>query len=81
MIEIPGVQDMDDETLIKHMELRHNEDVAMNFTEEPERKAKGLSRRLRGGVVWRTFHNYLHQLYDGREVDGEPFFNHQHKQG
>lgn len=58
MIEIPSVADMDDETLMKHMELRHEGDLAMSFEIEPGRD----ERRLRAPKEWRTYHDTIHRL-------------------
>lgn len=75
MAIVPSVQKMDDLTLIKHMEARHDEMIADGFNLSP----KGQPIVLRAGVTWRVFHDKMHELYDGRVVDGEPFFNHAHK--
>lgn len=79
LVRVPAVGDMDDETLIKHMEHRHDEHIAMKFPNEPDRIKQGLPRRLRAGVTWRLFHDKLHELYDGRVVAGAPFYDHEHK--
>jgi hypothetical protein len=80
-VRVPSVRGMDDETLIKYMEYRHDEDLKVkNLGHEPDREAKGLAPRLRGsGQVWRTFHNKMHELYDGRMHDGETWFDHYHE--
>jgi len=82
VVRVPAVRDMDDPTLIKHMEARHEEDVSTTHlgAGEPDRVAQGLPPRLRAGVEWRTFHNKMHELYDGREHNGRPWFDHVHKE-
>lgn len=76
MALVPSVRNMDDEILIKHMEARHQEMIA----EGVKLHANEAARKVRLGVEWRTFHDKMHELYDGRVVgDGENFFNHTHK--
>jgi hypothetical protein len=79
---VPSVNDMTDQILIKHMEARHDEDLKVkNLGHEPDRDAKQLAPRLRGtGKVWRTYHDKMHELYDGREHKGEPWYDHEHKE-
>jgi hypothetical protein len=76
-VQVPAVSDMDDETFIKHLEKRHGESLALKFTEEPDRAAKGLPRRLQSRKEWESYHTYLHQLYDNRE--NSPY-RHTHKE-
>lgn len=76
-VRVPSAEDMSDETLMKHMEARHSEDLALKFEPEPDRVAKGLPRRLRNPQTWRTYHDYMHRLYDGR--DNGPY-RHVHKE-
>lgn len=77
-VMVPNVADMSDEILIKHMEMRHDEDIKAPFRNEPDRVKKGLPPRLRDtGPEWRTYHDYMHRLYDGRE-NGP--YNHEHKE-
>lgn len=80
LTRVPSVLDMDDVTLIKHMELRHGEDLRVKrLGWEPQREERGEPPTLRGnGKVWRTFHNKMHELYDGRVIKGEDFYNHTH---
>jgi hypothetical protein len=78
MVQVPSAEDLDDETFIKHLELRHGESLALKFTDEPDRKRRGLSRRLRNRSTWITYHRKLHELYDGRE-NGP--YRHTHKEG
>jgi hypothetical protein len=76
MALVPNVRNMDDVTLIKHMQARHDEMIADGFDLAPN----GEPIKLRAGVEWRTFHDKMHEWYDGRTVgDGENFFNHLHK--
>lgn len=82
VVRVPSVADMSDQILIKHMEARHGEDLKVkNLGHEPDRDAKNLAPRLRGsGKVWRTYHDKMHELYDGRLHDGEPWYDHEHKE-
>lgn len=58
-ISIPSVADMSDEILMKHLELRHEDDLAVVFEVEPDRD----ERRLRAPKEWRTYHDAMHRLY------------------
>lgn len=58
MPTIPSVSDMDDETLMKHLEYRHADDLRMSFDIEPDL----TERRLRAPVEWRTYHDTVHRL-------------------
>jgi hypothetical protein len=82
LVRVPSVRDMTDEIMIKHMQHRHDEDIGhINIGyEEPDRKAKGLPRRLRAGVEWRTFHDKMHELYDGRTDGAAGMYDHVHKE-
>jgi hypothetical protein len=82
MIRVPSVRDMDDATMIKHMQHRHDEDIkSINIGhQEPDRVAAGLPPRLRAGVEWRTFHNKMHELYDGRVDGARDMYDHVHKE-
>ena len=83
MIRVPSVHDMADEILIKHMAARHNEMFAEGYdpsANEPDRVARGEPARLRAGVEWRTFHDKMHELYDGRVDGAKDMFNHVHKE-
>lgn len=58
MLTIPTVSGMQDETLMKHLELRHASDLRMSFKVEPDR----TERRLAAPQEWRTYHDTLHRL-------------------
>jgi hypothetical protein len=78
MALVPSVHNMDDATLIKHMQARHDEMIAEGLDLAPN----GVPMKLRSSVEWRTFHDKMHELYDGRTVgpdEGESFFNHLHR--
>jgi hypothetical protein len=62
LVRIPPVAAMDDETLMKHLELRHAEDLAMEFLPEPERE----ERRLAAPSTWRAYHDAMHRLYPNK---------------
>lgn len=76
-VTVPSVEDMDDETFIKHFELRHGENLAHRFLNEPDRVKKGLPRRLNDPEVWKTYHEKMHEIYNGREFGP---FNHEHRE-
>lgn len=61
-VTVPSVTSMNDQTLIKHMELRHADDLKLSFEVEPDR----TERRLRAPREWRTYHNAMHRLYPGK---------------
>ena len=56
---VAPVADMDDETVMKHLEFRHEDDLKMAFKPEPDR----TERRLNNAETWRTYHNSMHRLY------------------
>lgn len=58
-VRVPSVADMDDETLMKHLEFRHEDDLRQEFTPDPD---KG-ERRLAAPETWRTYHDAMHRLY------------------
>lgn len=68
-ILVPAVPDMDDETFIRHLELRHPEDLEMTFTVRP-----GETRRV---METRLAFEALHAL---RHRDRERTFDHDHKE-
>jgi hypothetical protein len=57
-VRIPPVGKMGDETLIKHFELRHSNDLSMEFVPEPDR----AEPRLHAPKEWRTYHETAHRL-------------------
>jgi hypothetical protein len=71
MVRVPPVQQMDDETFIRHLEKRHGQDLAMEFKELPGRE--GEPRRLLTRIAHETYHALLHSWAeegkDDREVD------------
>jgi len=58
IVRIPPVGVMDDETLMKHLDLRHDNELRMRFVPEPDRE----ERRLVAGKEWRTYHDTMHRL-------------------
>lgn len=58
-VRVPPVAAMDDETVMKHLELRHGGDLAMEFLPEPDR----TERRMHAPTEWRTYHQQLHSLH------------------
>lgn len=61
LVRIPGVSAMKDETLMLHLELRHGNDLRMEFNVEPGR----TERRLHASTEWRTFHDAVHRIHPG----------------
>lgn len=70
-VRVPALQDMSDEHIIRHLELRHSEDLRMEFRELPGRNG----RRLEARQEWITYHDTLHRL----DVAGK-YSDHHHKQ-
>jgi hypothetical protein len=66
IVRVPALADMDDETIIKHLEARHGESLKLQFRPEPDRVRKGLPQRLFNRSTWEVYHRKLHELYDGR---------------
>lgn len=66
-VRVTPVGAMDDETFMKHLELRHSNDLRMRFTPEPDRN----ERRLHASPEWRTFHTTMHRQDSSR-------YNHVH---
>lgn len=60
-VRVPPVSVMKDETLIKHLELRHDNDIRMQFLPEPDRE----DARLHAPKEWRTYHQTMHRLNPG----------------
>lgn len=57
LVRIPPVKLMGDETLVNHLELRHGNDLSMEFPESGH-----VERRLHDSHVWRTYHDKVHEL-------------------
>lgn len=70
-VRAPALQDMLDEHIIRHLELRHPEDLKMEFHALPG----GDGRRLEARQEWITYHDTLHRL----DVEGK-YSDHYHKQ-
>lgn len=75
---VPSIHDMDDQILIKHMMARHAEDLAAPIDHPDPGKTEPTLRGNR--KVWVAYHEYMHRLYGDRLVDGEPFYDHVHKE-
>lgn len=56
---VPPIEQMDDETFIRHLELRHRPDLAMEFKPEPGRE--GQPRRLMTRIAHEAYHAVLHR--------------------
>jgi hypothetical protein len=69
LVRIPPVTVMDDETLMKHLELRHDADLRMEFMPEPGKN----ERRITAPKEWRTFHDKMHSLHPNS-------YNHRHNE-
>jgi hypothetical protein len=61
-VRIPPVTAMEDETLMLHLELRHDDDLKMSFEKEPDRE----ERRTAAPKEWRTYHDAMHRLYPAK---------------
>lgn len=70
-VRAPALQDMEDEHIIRHLELRHPEDLKMEFKAFPGKDG----RRLEAREAWITYHDTLHRL----DVDGK-YAGHTHKE-
>jgi hypothetical protein len=77
IVSVPSAEDLDDEMFMKHMEKRHGESLALKFRKEPDRVMRGLPRRLLNRNTWITYHQSLHDLYDGRDTGP---YRHLHKE-
>ena len=55
---IQPTANMDDETFMKHLELRHGHELKMKFTVEPGR----TERRMRARKEWEAFHETIHRI-------------------
>lgn len=64
-----SVLDVNDWTLITHMETEHFADLRQGFQPEPDREFA----RLAAPTEWRTFHDTLHRLHPNR-------YDHQHEE-
>lgn len=56
------MEEMDDETVMLHLENRHEEDLKIPFVQEPDRPA----RRLNNRSTWVTYHQAMHRLYPAK---------------
>ena len=65
VIEVPHSDDMDDETLIKHIEHRHAQDYRVEGT--------SVSRNAMEAwiAVWRAYHDRLHKIATPGQYDHE----------
>ena len=67
-VRVPAVEDMDDETFIRHMELRHPEDLEVKFPKDGDRPRTLLTR-----IAFESLHALRHRV-------GERDFDHEHKE-
>lgn len=63
VVEVPAEYDMEDETFIKHMELRHSQDTGV------ETHSRHAMEAWVGN--YRTFHQRLHKLQTPGQYDHE----------
>lgn len=63
---VPFVEQMDDETFIRHLEARHGQDLAMEFKPLPGKE--GEPRRLLTRIAHEAYHHILHNR-EGVEHD------------
>jgi hypothetical protein len=54
IVEVPPIKDMDDETFLKHLELRHAQDTGVE-THHTHAMSAWMN-------VYRTFHEKIHEL-------------------
>jgi hypothetical protein len=63
---VPLVEQMDDETFIRHLEKRHGQDLAMEFKPLPGQE--GQPRRMLTRLAHETYHALLHRwAEEGKE--------------
>lgn len=63
LLRIPSVRAMTDETMILHLEKRHDNDLRMQFMPEPGKDKP----RTSAPKEWRTFHDKMHELHGDEE--------------
>jgi hypothetical protein len=70
-VRVPPVEQMDDETFIRHLEKRHGDKIAMEFKVLPGEE--GRPRRMLTRIAHETYHALLHSWAEedreGHEVD------------
>jgi hypothetical protein len=69
-VMVPSVESMDDETLMKHLEFRHEHDLALRFLPDPDQEV----RTLAAPELWRTYHDTMHRLHPNK-------YQHAHRGG
>lgn len=58
-VVVPSVDEMDDETLIMHLRLRHGDDLRIKL---PDPGCPSWCK-LQAGNAWRAFHDMVHRLH------------------
>jgi hypothetical protein len=58
-VVVTPVDEMNDETLMKHLENRHQDDLRLSFKPDPGKS----ERTLAAPTEWRTYHDTMHRLY------------------
>lgn len=71
-VQVPAVEDMTDETFLRHLELRHPEDLEVRFPANEDGSPRTLPTRL----AFEALHAVRHRLGRG---DGAEF-DHDHKE-
>lgn len=66
---VAPVEEMDDETVMLHLENRHDEDLKIPFVAEPDR----AERRLNNRSTWEAYHKAMHRLYPRK-------YEHEHRE-
>lgn len=69
-VKVPALQDMTDEHIMRHLELRHQKDLKIKFLPLPGE----TERRLNEPSAWITYHDTLHRLH----LNGD-YPDHSHK--
>lgn len=69
LVRVPAVDDMTDETFLRHLELRHPEDLEIRFPPNED----GSPRVLPTRIAFEALHALRHRM-------GERDFDHDHKE-
>lgn len=69
MVRVPAIEDMEDETFLKHLELRHPEDLEVKFPP----KEDGSPRTIPTRIAFEALHALRHR-------NGERGFDHEHRE-
>lgn len=59
-MRVPKVEQMHDDALCSHLEMRHPEALTDPNLFKPEPQREGQPRRLMARIAWEAFHKVLH---------------------